>query len=143
MPTVRYRVAMSLDGYIAGPKGEFDWIITDSEIDFAAIFSQFDTLLVGRWTFETMATAWRTTMPGMKTIDFSRTLEPCNYPEVTIVREKQNELIASLRAGAGNDVWLFGGGVRFLSLPATRKKLDPIDHKIHKIGIVSLQYAVT
>ena len=39
---------MSLDGYIAGPKGEFDWIISDPEIDFAALFQQFDTLLVAR-----------------------------------------------------------------------------------------------
>ena len=31
---VRYQVAMSLDGFIAGPNGEADWIITDPEIDF-------------------------------------------------------------------------------------------------------------
>ena len=54
MRRIRYQVAMSLDGYIAGPNGEFDWIVTDPEIDFAAIFKQFDTLLIGRGTFETM-----------------------------------------------------------------------------------------
>ena len=32
---------MSLDGYIAGPKGEHDWIVIDPEIDFAGIMSQF------------------------------------------------------------------------------------------------------
>ena len=63
MPKVRYVVAMSLDGYIAGPKGEIDWITTDPEIDFSAIVGQFDTLLVGRRTFETMAKAGGTTMP--------------------------------------------------------------------------------
>jgi len=46
MRRVRYAVAMSLDGYIAGPKGEADWISTDPDADFTAIFSQFDTLLV-------------------------------------------------------------------------------------------------
>ena len=51
---IRYQVAMSLDGYIAGPRGEFDWIIRDPEMDFAALFAQFDTLLVGRGTFEFM-----------------------------------------------------------------------------------------
>ena len=51
MPRIRYQVAMSLDGYIAGPKGEFDWIIMDPDIDFAALFAQFDTFLMGRQTF--------------------------------------------------------------------------------------------
>jgi len=35
MRRIRYQVAASLDGYIAGPKGEADWIIMDPEIDFA------------------------------------------------------------------------------------------------------------
>ena len=43
---------MSLDGYIAGPNGEFVWIPQDPDIDFAALLAQFDTLLVGRRTFE-------------------------------------------------------------------------------------------
>jgi hypothetical protein len=46
MRKLRYAVAMSLDGHIAGPNGEYDWIGTDPEVDFAAIWSQFDTLLM-------------------------------------------------------------------------------------------------
>ena len=45
---VRYQVAMSLDGFIAGPNGEADWIIMDPEIDFKEIYSWFDTMLIGR-----------------------------------------------------------------------------------------------
>jgi len=43
---------MSLDGYIAGPNGEADWIVMDPEMDFGALWVQFDTLLMGRRTFE-------------------------------------------------------------------------------------------
>ena len=32
---LRYQVAVSLDGFIAGPNGEFDWIVMDPYIDFA------------------------------------------------------------------------------------------------------------
>jgi hypothetical protein len=49
---VRYAVAMSLDGFIAGPNGEADWIIMDPEIDFEAIYSQFDTMVMGRRSLE-------------------------------------------------------------------------------------------
>ncbi|MFZ0521274.1 MAG: hypothetical protein WAL95_09640 [Candidatus Acidiferrales bacterium] len=45
MRRIRYRVAMSLDGYIAGPHGEFDWIVPDLEVNFGAIFSEFDAAL--------------------------------------------------------------------------------------------------
>ena len=48
MRRIRYLVATSLDGYIAGPKGEADWIIMDPDIDFGAVFNEFDTVLVGR-----------------------------------------------------------------------------------------------
>ena len=51
---IRYGVAMSLDGYIAGPQGEADWIMMDPDIDFAAMFDQFDTFIMGRRTFEPM-----------------------------------------------------------------------------------------
>jgi hypothetical protein len=39
---------MSLDGYIAGPKGEADWIIADREGDFEEIWAQFNKGLMGR-----------------------------------------------------------------------------------------------
>ena len=65
MRRVRYQVACSLDGYIAGPEGEYDWIIMDPEIDFSALFEQFDTFLVGRRTFELFASGQGQT-PGVK-----------------------------------------------------------------------------
>src|ERR1700704_4505880 len=79
---VRYSVAMSLDGFIAGPKGEHDWIIMDPSLDFAALFKQFDTLLMGRRTFELMQKSGGATMGGMQTIVFSRTLRQSDFPKV-------------------------------------------------------------
>ena len=52
MRRVIYSVAMSLDGFIAGPSVEYDWIIHDPAIDFGAMFARFDTVLMGRRTFE-------------------------------------------------------------------------------------------
>ena len=52
MRQLRYSVAASLDGYIAGPNGEFDWILMDPEIDFAAMYAGFSGLVMGRRSYD-------------------------------------------------------------------------------------------
>jgi len=116
MRRIRYSVAMSLDGYIAGPNGEHDWIRMDPDIDFNAMFSQYDTLLIGRGTYEPMVEAGRVGMSGMKAYVISTTLRQDDHPQVTIVNESVNERVAALREEAGKDIWLFGGGILFQSL---------------------------
>src|SRR5687768_6521919 len=112
MRRIRYQVACSLDGYIAGPNGEYDWIVMDPDIDFQALFDQFDTLLMGRRTFE-LAGASST---DMRTFVFSRSLQQADHPRVTIVAENVKETLDELRAQSGKDIWLFGGGELFRSL---------------------------
>lgn len=115
MRRVRYQVACSLDGYIAAPDGGYDWIVIDPDIDFAAMFSQYDTLLMGRATYELMKKNGET-YPGMQTIVFSRTLKQEDHTDVTVVSDGLKEKIDELRALPGKDIWVFGGGVLFRSL---------------------------
>src|SRR5262245_8595221 len=80
---VRYSVAMSLDGFIAGPSGEADWIIMDPEIDFKAIYSQFDTIVMGRRSYEVVKGAGGGgSTPDMQVFVFSRTLRQEDHPGV-------------------------------------------------------------
>ena len=120
MRRVRYAVAMSLDGYIAGPNGEADWIVMDPEIDFGALFERFDTFLLGRRTFEAMGGAGSGGQPGTRTLVFSRTLRQEDHPNLTIVSEDPERVLAGLRAEPGKDIWLFGGGTLFRSLLEAR-----------------------
>ncbi|UWZ82033.1 dihydrofolate reductase family protein [Occallatibacter riparius] len=113
-----YSVAMSLDGYIAGPRGEFDWITPDPAIDFKALFSRFDTLLMGRKTYDLMRTGGQTAASmGMKSVYVvSSTLDPAAHPDVQIFHDRIAETVADLKGQPGKDIWLFGGGVLFRSM---------------------------
>lgn len=76
MRKIRYLVAMSVDGYIAGPNGEADWIGTDPEVHFPAIWAQFDTLLMGRRTHEAASKRLgETAFTGIASIVFSRKMK--------------------------------------------------------------------
>jgi dihydrofolate reductase len=168
---LRYQVATSLDGYIAGPEGEFDWIVNDPDIDFAALFAQFDTAVMGRKTFlATLQQGGDGTWPGIDVIVFSRTLRPEDYPAVSIVNSDPAERVRALKAKPGKDIWLFGGGELFRTLLkaslvdtvepaivpvllgggtpmlpalASRTKLSLSNHRLFpKSGIVLLEYTV-
>jgi dihydrofolate reductase len=108
---------MSLDGYIAGPGGEYDWIVMDPDFDFLKHMRQFDTFLIGRKTFEAMRRMGNDAQstPGTQNVVFSRTLRPEDYPQV-VISDDAVRFVTELRAKPGKDIALFGGGELFRSL---------------------------
>jgi len=167
---LRYQVASSLDGFIAGPNGEYDWIVMDPSIDFTALYKEFDTVVMGRKTYE-VATAQggNGAMPGLDVVVFSRTLPPAAHKGVRILNDDPREIVTALKAKPGRDIWLFGGGTLFRSLldaglvdsvevavmpvllgagipllpPGTTTKLVLADHKtLQSSGIVMLSYSL-
>jgi dihydrofolate reductase len=117
MRRVRYRVAASLDGYIAGPSGELDWIVVDPSVDFAAVYAEFDTVLLGRRTYELTLQPGAPPWPaGWRIYVVSRTLPRGQPAGVTVVRGMVDTTVAALREETGRDIWLFGGGVLAASL---------------------------
>jgi len=168
---LRYQVAMSLDGFIAGPRGEYDWIPADPDIDFAAIFEQFDTAIMGRKTFQTtLQQGGDGSMPGLQVVVYSATLRQQDYPAVTVINTSPAEHVRSLKETPGKDIWLFGGGellhtlleagqvdtiepavvpvilgdgIPMLSPPLLRTQLTLSGHHLYpKSGIMLLQYTV-
>jgi len=165
---VRYQVACSVDGYIAGPDDDFDWITPEPTYDFEALYAQFDALLMGRRTYEIVRAAgesWR----GKKVVVASHTLRPEDHPGVEVVGEGLEARVRALREEAGGDIWLYGGGALFsqllewdlvdtvepavipillgggvplLASPADRKRLSLAGHRVYPGGMVVLEYEV-
>ena len=117
MRKIVYSAAASLDGYIARKDGSADWIPMDPEIDFGAMFSRFDCLLMGRKTFEITQKMATPGAPNpfaeMERHVFSRRLS----------KGEPLEIVIELRKRPGKDIWLMGGG----ELAAEFLKEDLID----------------
>lgn len=170
MRKVVYGGAMSLDGFIAGPNGEYDWIVMDPEIDFAAKMARFDTFLIGRKTFEVMRRmGGGPPTPGIRNIVCSRTLRAEDCPNA-MLSDDAVAVVGDLRQQRGKDIALFGGGELFRSLlaarlvdevafavvpvllgggipmlpsPADRTRLKLTEHRVYgKTGTVLLEYDV-
>jgi dihydrofolate reductase len=108
---------MSLDGFIADPKGGYDWIVPDPAIDFAALYREFDTAVMGRKTYEVITGQGSDgAIEGIDVVVFSQTLPAKSHPGVRIENDDPCEVVAALKARAGRDIWLFGGGALFRSL---------------------------
>jgi len=144
-----YYVGVSLDGYIAGPAGEFDFYPLDAEMatwitgqypDFVPSHVRphvgmavdepsklFDTVLMGRASYEP-ALSEGVTSPyaHMRQYVISSTLGPIDDPKVEVVASDPVGLVQRLKEEEGGDIWLCGGGKLAAAL------LDELDEMIVK-----------
>jgi dihydrofolate reductase len=126
MRQLRYSVAASLDGYIAGPKGEFDWIVIDPEIDFAALYAGFSALVMGRKSYDVYVATGGGVGPALPVYVCSRTLPEGHREGVTVVRDAVAHVRALKTAADGKPLWLWGGGELFRTL-AEAGLVDGVD----------------
>jgi dihydrofolate reductase len=126
MRQLRYGVAASLDGYIAGPSGEFDWIVVDPEIDFAAMYAGFSGLMMGRRSYDVFAETGGGAGPALPTYVYSRTLPEGPRGGVTIVRDAVSHVRELKAAAERKPLWLWGGGDLFRQL-ANAGLVDGVD----------------
>jgi dihydrofolate reductase len=165
---LRYSVAASLDGYIAGPNGEFDWIVVDPDIDFAAMYAGFSGLVMGRRSYEVFVATGGAPGLSLPAYVYSRTLPEGERDGVTVVREPIPHVRALKEASESKPLWLWGGAELFRGLaaaglvdgldvaiipvvigsgiplaPATRLSLTLRAHRVYpKSGTMFLEYDV-
>jgi len=109
MPKVVLFIATSLDGYIAGPAGEIDWLFHDADYGYTAFFDSVETLVMGRKTYELSLSFGEWPYGDKPAYVFTRRSPP-DDPRVTFVAGDASGLISELRARSSKDIWLVGGG---------------------------------
>jgi dihydrofolate reductase len=110
MRKVILMVAVSLDGFIEGPNGEFDWCYTDQDYGMKDFFKRVDAVFLGRKSYELAqgmegGTDW---MPKMKEYVFSNTLKEAK-DGVSIVSGNIGLAVEQIKKEPGKDIWMFGG----------------------------------
>ncbi|RPD45146.1 dihydrofolate reductase family protein [Paracnuella aquatica] len=168
MRKIILNLAVTLDGFIEGPNGEYDWCFTDQDYGMKQFFEEVDTVIYGRKSYElvTSMEGGLDQFPKMKNYVFSRTLQTAP-PEATLVNTDPETFVASIRNEPGKDIWLFGGAelaaafleqglvdVFWLSVHPillgsgkllfpqqnSRTPLELIECKAYDSGLVSLKY---
>ncbi len=118
-------VAVSLDGLIEGPNGEYDWCFTDQDYGMSEFFNRIDSIFIGRKSYELTLTMGDGSMPGfpkLKEYVFSNTLKELK-PGAILIQGDIGAEVKQIKNEPGKDIWLFGGA----SLTSSLLNLELID----------------
>src|SRR4051794_15512979 len=117
---------ISLDGFVAGPNGEMNWIKVDEEIfdHVGKRISETDTALYGRVTYEMMQNYWPDAgkEPGASKHDIehskwynkahklvlSKTMKGASLPNTRIISDNLSNEINEIKESAGSEILIFG-----------------------------------
>jgi dihydrofolate reductase len=109
---ITYGAACSLDGYIARPGGEVDWLHWSPDVQRLSgeYWQTVDTVLMGRKTYEVARAMGSGAYPGVTNYVFSKTLQADPEPNVRLVRENAAQFVAEMKGQPGGDICVMGGG---------------------------------
>ena len=139
MKKVILNLAVTLDGFIEGPKGEIDWCIMDDDMEFDAFIASIDTMFYGRVSYD----AWGnyepdvTASPAEKAMwegihsknKFVFSSQDRQDEKATFISDDIANKVAEIKKQGGKDIWLYGGA----SLIKTFIDLGLID--VYKISV--------
>ncbi len=102
----------SLDNFIAREDHAVDWLLWNDEVASisAENWQRYDTVVMGRKTYEAALRFGTTAYPGVKNYVFSRTMEKSPDESVEIISTDAAEFIRGLKDQDGKDICVMGGG---------------------------------
>lgn len=113
MKKVKLYIAASIDGFIAPPDGDLDWLVSSprpSKEDYQTFFDSVDTVVIGGNTYRSMF-CMDILWPYKDKTTYIVTRNPILEKEnVNYITENVIETITQLKKEKGKDIWLVGGG---------------------------------
>jgi len=127
MRKLKLQVQISIDGYVAGPNHEMDWMTwnwDDKLKDFVdALHQPVGTILLGRGMADGFITHWTNVtnnpedesyafaklMVDTPKVIFSKTLESIDYANTTLAKGDLAEEVNTLKNQPGGDIIVYGG----------------------------------
>ena len=129
MRLLKLYIAATLDSYIAGPKGEIDWLDGDGSLDagpsgeiegldagdtldygYSEFYDSIDTTLMGNSTYPVTLTVPEFPYADKTNYVFTRGTPPVDTSHVSFVSGDIAGFVRSLKQESGTDIWLVGGG---------------------------------
>lgn len=108
MRKVILNVAVSLDGFIEGPNGEYDWCFTDNDYGMEKFLRQTDTIFFGRKSYELFRSSFPVMWNDKKHYVFSNTLQQ-ESTQALVVNGDVVSMVKNIKNEEGKNIWLFGG----------------------------------
>lgn len=115
MKKIKLYIAASLDGYIARPDGDLDWLLEfpnpeKTDYGYKKFYESVDTVIMGGRTYRDI-TCMDIIWPYTGKPTYIITHIPMNEKEnIHFITDNIIEEVQKLRAGDGKDIFLVGGG---------------------------------
>ncbi len=127
MRKLKLQMQVSVDGFVAGPKGELDWMIWDWDDELKSYVNELtdpvDTILLGRKMADGFISHWSNVLKNPKDpeytaakkfvytpkVVFAKTLNESKCENTTLATGELKDEISKLKKQKGEDIIVYGG----------------------------------
>jgi dihydrofolate reductase len=152
MRKLKLQMQATVDGYVAGPEGQLDWMTFDMDPGLIALVNRLtdssDTILLGRKMTEGFIKYWEHVvtqkdspefgfaqkMVGLPKVVFSKTLKQIEGKNVRVENGDLVDVVKQLKSQQGKDIIVYGGAT-FVSSLIEQSLIDEMNLFVNPVAI--------
>src|SRR5262245_40929246 len=152
MRKLKLQMQVTVDGCVAGPEGQLDWMTFDMDPELLAFINHLtdtsDTILLGRRMTDGFVKYWEQVltrpespehafaqkMVGLPKVVFSKTLKQVEGRNVRVENGALDEAVKGLKSSPGKDIVVYGGAT-FVSSLIEHGLIDEMNFFVNPVAI--------